>query len=461
LSERKSKIYRIGEQRDYEQSTKKSKELYESSKALMPAGVESNFRTLDPYPFFVDRGEGSRIWDVDGNEYLDFLNSQGAILLGHNHPAMRKAVERQLQKGMIFAIPTELVPRASKLVCDLVPSIDMVRFCNSGTEATMHALRVARGFTGKDAIAKSEGGYHGVHDQLLWSLYAPLPLMGDRRAPTPAIYSHGIPAVFSDLTVIIPYNDLEATEEILRKNAERLAALIIEPVMGNAGVLPPIDGYMHEVAKICQENEILLILDEVITGFRLGPGGGQERLGLRADITCLGKAIGGGMPVAAFGGRRDIMEKITPDESKWPEHIIHGGTYNAHPVCLASAIAAMEIYREGKFYPEMERTCDALFKGIADLAADSGIPSQINHMGAMGFIYFTESEVRVVRDVFKANWKMLTKWGTQALTRGVLFGHPKGEKIIPSAAHTMEDVDLSLGVAAESFEALKGMMKKD
>lgn len=445
----------IGQYRDYEQTTRRSKEIFDIAKNLLPAGVESNFRLLNPYPFYLSRAEGSRIWDVDGNEYLDFLNGQGMILLGHNHPAIRKAVAEQIEKGMGTAIPSELLPRGAQLIVDLVPSIEMVRFCNSGTEATMHAIRVARGFTGKEGIAKSEGGYHGVHDQMLWSLYAPEKFMGDRRAPKPAIYSHGTPQCLADLMTIIPYNDLEATEEILRKNASKLAALIIEPILANAGCLLPRDGYMNEVEKICRENEILLILDEVITGFRLGPGGGQELLGLNPDLTCLGKAIGGGMPLAAFGGRREIMERIIPDESKWPAHIFHGGTYNAHPVCLAASIAAMEIYKEGKIYPKMERVSQALFSGIGDIAEDAGFPVQISHIGSMGFMYFSDKEVKVVRDALLANWKFLGKWGMDALRRGVLFGHPIGEKIILSAAHKMEDIEIALEVAETSFKVIR------
>ena len=455
MSATQDKGTHVGEFREYEKTTPRSKEIYDSLRKIMPAGVESNFRLLDPYPFYVDRGKGSRIWDVDGNEYIDFLNGQGMILLGHDIPKIREAVEEQIRKGAGFAIPTELGLKASRLVCDLVPSVDMVRFANSGTEATMHAIRLARGFTGKDKIAKSEGGYHGVHDQVLWALYAPEKFMGDRRKPKPAIYSNGIPSCLSDLTVIIPFNDLEATEEILRKNASELACLIVEPVLGNAGCLLPKDGYLHEVEKICQENEILLILDEVITGFRLGPGGGQERLGLHPDLTTLGKAIGGGMPVAAFGGKKEIMEKIIPDEKKWPMHTMHGGTYNAHPVCMAASIAALEIYKEGAFYPAMERISDELFKGLKEISQDAGFNVQMSHIGAMGFMYFSDTEVKVVRDALTANWGMLFKWGMHALKRGVLFGHPKGEKIIMSAAHNQEDLDISFKVAKECFAELK------
>lgn len=447
---------KIGQYRDYEESTRKSREVYSRAVQVLPGGVESNFRFMDPYPFFLERGEGSRIWDVDGNEYIDFLNGQGMILLGHNIPEIREAVRNQIEKGMGFAIPTELVPKAAQLVCDLVPSIDMVRFCNSGTEATMHALRVARAFTGKDGIAKSEGGYHGVHDQVLWSLYGPEEIMGDKRNPIPAVFSHGIPSAHSEMLTIIPYNDIEGTEENLRKNAENLAALIIEPVLGNAGCLLPKNGYLEEVKKICNENDILLIFDEVITGFRLGPGGGQARLGIMPDMTCLGKAIGGGMPVAAFGSRKEIMEIIIPDEDKWPSQTIHAGTYNAHPVCLAASIAALEIFKKGAFYPELERISNDLFKGLEEIANDLGFEAQVSHIGSMGFLYFAHEEVKVVRDALMADWKVLFKWCMEALKRGILFGHPKGEKIILSAAHNQEDIDLALEVGRESFEAIKG-----
>jgi glutamate-1-semialdehyde 2,1-aminomutase len=446
--------YKIGQLRDYEKATKKSRRLYDIASKLLPRGVESNFRVVDPYPFYISRGKGSRVWDVDGNEYLDFLLGQGVILLGHNHPAIRKAVTEQLKNGMTFALPTERVVEAARLVNQLFPSMEMLRFANSGTEATMHAIRVARGFTGKDKIAKSEGGYHGVHDQLLWSIWGPDELLGSKREPKPCIFSKGIPKVYSELVVPIIYNDLEGTEEILRKNAKDLAALIIEPVMGNAGCLLPKDNYLQETAKICKENDILFILDEVVTGFRLAPGGAQEIYGLRPDMTCLGKALGGGMPVAAFGGRREIMETIVPKYDKWPWCTFHGGTYNAHPVGLAAAIAALKIYKQGRFYAKLNRLSNDFFRGLTEITADLGYKAQVSHIGSMGFIYFKDTEVKDVRDTHTANWELVFKFAMEGVKRGVLFGHPKGEKLFLSASHTKEDIELALEIAEECLRIL-------
>lgn len=451
---KKSSRSRIGQYRDYEDKTKRSKQIYEVAKDVLPRGVESNFRIVDPYPFYIVRGNGSRIWDADGNEYLDFLMSQGVLLLGHNNPVIRKAIAEQIKNGMTFALPTELVVRAAKLVTGMMPNLQMIRFANSGTEATMHAIRVARGFTGKDKIAKSEGGYHGVHDQLLWSFWGPDELLGDARKPIPCAFSKGVPKVYSDLLVAIPFNDIEATEEILRRNAKELAAIIIEPVLGNAGCLLPRDNYLNEVEKICRENEILFILDEVVTGFRLGPGGAQERFGLHPDLTCLGKAIGGGMPVAAFGGRREIMEQIIPNPKQWPMSIFHGGTYNAHPAGMAASIAALRIYKQGRFYPKMNRLSDEMFRGLDEITKDRGMNSQVSHIGSMGFIYFRDKEVKVVRDTHTADWDLVFKWAMEGVKRGVLFGHPKGEKIFLSAAHTKEDINLALEVAKDCFDVL-------
>ncbi|MEM3038184.1 MAG: aspartate aminotransferase family protein [Thermoplasmata archaeon] len=446
--------YKIGQLREYEDATKKSKKLYEEASRLLPRGVESNFRVVDPYPFYISRGEGSRVWDIDGNEYLDFLLSQGVILLGHNHPAIRRAVAEQIEKGMTFALPTERVVEAARLVNELFPSMQMLRFANSGTEATMHAIRVARGFTGKDKIAKSEGGYHGVHDQVLWSIWGPDELLGSKKNPKPCSFSKGIPKAYADLLVPIIYNDLEGTEEILRKNAKDLAALIMEPVMGNAGCLLPRDNYLQETAKICKENDILFILDEVVTGFRLAPGGAQQIYGLKPDMTCLGKALGGGMPVAAFGGRRDIMESVVPNYGKWPWSTFHGGTYNAHPAGMAASIAALKIYKQGRFYSRLNRLSDELFNGLAEITADLGFKSQVSHIGSMGFIYFKDTKVVDVRDTHTANWDLVFKWAMEGVKRGVLFGHPKGEKLFLSAAHTKEDVDIALQIAEECFRVL-------
>lgn len=451
---RKRTSPKIGQLRNYEDSTRKSKRLYDEASRLLPRGVESNFRVVDPYPFYISRGNGSRIWDIDGNEYLDFLMSQGVLLLGHNHPAIRKAVAEQIRNGMTFALPTERVVEAARLVNELFPSMEMLRFANSGTEATMHAIRIARGFTGKDKIAKSEGGYHGVHDQLLWSIWGPDELLGSKRDPKPCIFSKGIPKVYSDLLVPIIYNDLEGTEEILRKNAKDLAALIMEPVMGNAGCLLPRDNYLQETAKICRENDIIFILDEVVTGFRLAPGGAQQIYGLRPDMTCLGKALGGGMPVAAFGGSGEIMESVIPDYSKWPWSTFHGGTYNAHPPSIAASIAALKIYKQGRFYSRMNRLSDEFFNGLSDITADLGYKSQVSHIGSMGFVYFKDTEVKDVRDTHTANWDLVFKWAMEGVKRGVLFGHPKGEKLFLSAAHDKEDIELALRVAEDCLKVL-------
>ena len=446
---------KVGQYSEYEAKTKNSKRIYEGAKELLPGGVESNFRMMDPYPFYVTQGQGSRIWDVDGNEYIDFLMSQGVLLLGHNRREIREAVAKQIENGMTFAMPTELVVNAARLVNEMMPNLKMVRFANSGTEATMHAIRVARGFSGKEKIAKSEGGYHGVQDHTLWSFWAPDKYMGDPREPNTFSFSNGIPKVMQDLLVTIPFNDIEATESILRKNAKDMAALILEPVMGNAGCLLPRDNYLNEVQKICRENDILFILDEVVTGFRLGPGGAQKRFGLKPDLTCLGKALGGGMSVAAFGGRRDIMESMVPDQKKWPMCTFHGGTYNGHPAGMAASIAAMRIYKDGRFYPKLEKLSSEFFEGLDDITADAGFKAKVHHIASMGFIYFWDQEVKVVRETLKADWDIVFKWALEGVKRGALFGHPKGEKVFLSAAHTDEDIELALEIAKDCFEVLK------
>ncbi|MBN1678218.1 MAG: aspartate aminotransferase family protein [Candidatus Thermoplasmatota archaeon] len=442
----------------YTSMARYSSAVYARAANLLPGGVESNFRHMDPFPFYAARAEGNRIYDVDGNEYMDFLLSQGAILFGHRKRQIEEAVSGQLRKGANTAIPTELCATVAEKISSYVPSVRLLRFANSGTEATMHALRTARGFTGKDKIAKAEGGYHGVHDYVLWSIWAPK-MRGTEKRPKATPISKGIPKAISKTVVVFPFNDIEATYDILHKERDNLAAVITEPVLANVGCLVPRDNYLKELQKICNELGILLILDEVITGFRLARGGAQEIYGVKPDLTTFGKALGGGFQMAAFGGRKDVMtDLLSSDDSwppkKWPTQTYHAGTFNAHPVSLAASAAVMSLIADDRVYSHLKKISGMLFSGLQQLIDDRRMTAHVASCGSMGHIYFGADEVRTARAAIKTRWDVLGMWGMECLVRGMLFGHPKGEKMFVSTAHVPEDIEKALEVADCGFDAV-------
>jgi glutamate-1-semialdehyde 2,1-aminomutase len=323
----------------------------------------------------------------------------------------------------------------------------------------MHALRTARGFTGKDKIAKPEGGYHGIHDYVLWSIWAP-DMKGTERRPRITPFSRGVPEAVAKTVVVFPFNDIEATYDILHKERENLAAVITEPVLANVGCLVPRDNYLKELKKVCTELGILLILDEVITGFRLSRGGAQEIYKVKPDLTTFGKALGGGFQMAAFGGRKDVMtELLSEDESwppkKWPLKTYHAGTYNAHPVSLAASNAALKLMADDRVYSRLKKTSDMFYPGLQDLIDDRGMNAMVASCGSMGHIYFGASEVNTAREALKTRWDKLGEWGMECLVRGMLFGHPKGEKMFVSTAHTREDIEQALEVADTGFQKIR------
>jgi len=438
----------------YGRMMKRSRAVFADASKVLPGGVESNFRQLDPFPFYASRAEGSRLFDIDGNEYIDYYLSQGAVLFGHGRKEITEAVGEQIKHGSIFAIPTERAVEVAKTISRYVPSAQMVRFANSGTEATMHAIRIARGHTGRDKIAKPEGSYHGVHDYVLWSLWGPWEMMGPESAPRTVPFSRGVPKAVGKLVTVFPYNDIRATERILTKESEKLAAVIIEPIMGNAGCFVPSKDYLVALRKLCTELDIVLIMDEVVTGFRLGRGGAQELFGVRPDLSTFGKSLGGGFQMAAFGGKREIMEEILTERDGWPTRTIHAGTYNAHPVSIAASAAALKLMADDRLYANLGRLSEKLFRGLQEVCDDLGVTALVSHIGSMGHIYFDLAELTRVRDALGSNWSKLGRWSLECLTRGVMFGHPKGEKMFVSDAHTGADIDRSLEVAREGLKAI-------
>jgi len=371
-----------------------SKNLYEEAKELIPGGVGSGFRFFEPYPFFIKRAKGSRMWDVDGNEYIDFLMGYNPLVGGHANPIILEAVREQMENGTMYTMPHEKTIELLKELLRRYPMMGMFRLTNSGTESTMHAIRLARGYTGKKII-KFEGTYHGAHDYVLVSVYPPLGKVGPRTAPTSVPQGEGIPRDVVKNTIIVPYNDAEILERTLKKYEGEIAALIIEPIMlNNVGVVLPKEGYLKEVRKLTEEYNVLLIFDEVKTGVRLAPGGAAEYFKIEPDIVTLAKAIGGGFPLGAFGAKREIMESISP-----LGHTAHAGTYNANPLAVTAGIATLKKILTDQTYAHMKARHEELVRGLKDHLEDSGIEGFVSEICPMSYIFFAAKD-RKVDEVF-------------------------------------------------------------
>jgi glutamate-1-semialdehyde 2,1-aminomutase len=426
---------------------------------VTPLGVESNIRSFDPYPFYVERTDGSYVHDVDGNEYLDFLLALGPIILGHGHEDVQDAVKETVDRTDLTATPQPIAIEFMEKVRELTPSIEQVRMANSGTEATMHAIRVARAHTGREKIAKPEGGYAGAHDYGLHSVYADEESLGPASEPNAVPYGTGIPDAVSDTVVPIPFNDKENTERLLRKHADDMAAVIIEPVMFSCGCLKPRDGYHEFLRELTEELGIVLIWDEVMTGFRLGLNSAQGRFGVTPDMTTFAKAAGSGYQVAGFGGKREIMAEIAPPEregaEKWNSSAFHGGTYNGHPVAAAAGLRTLELLEEEDVHEHIDRLGDRLFSGLQEVADDVGVPVNVQHIGSMGQVYMTDHDIHRYRDTWHANEERFADWWREAAADGVLFGNPQqGERFFTTYTHTEEQVDRALEVAEDAFRAV-------
>ena len=443
----------------FRDKTPESRKYHDHAASVTPLGVESNVRSFDPYPFYTERAEGSYIYDVDDNEYLDFLLALGPIILGHNHPAVVSAVQEMAETLDVTATPSPVAIDFMEKVVEMTPSIELVRMANSGTEATMHAIRVARAYTGKDKIAKPEGGYAGAHDYALQTVYASEEALGPADEPNTVSYGTGIPDAVSDTVVAFPFNDKEATEKILRKHADDMAAVIIEPVMFSCGCLKPRDGYHEFLRDLTEELGIVLIWDEVMTGFRLAPDSAQGRFDVMPDMTTFAKAAGGGYQVAGFGGKQEIMEEIIPpgkhEGEKWNTSAFHGGTYNGHPVAAAAGLATLNVLDDGGVYEHIDRLGDKLFTGLQDAADDVGLPVNVQHIGSMGQVYMTDHDIHRYRDTWHANEDQFADWWLEAAADGVLFGNPmQGERFFTTLTHTDEEIEHAIEVAEDAFRAV-------
>jgi len=441
-----------GYEKEYLARTGRSRAHFEKAKRLIPAGVESNVRFFPPYPFYVKKAKGAYIYDLDGNKIIDYALGYGPMILGHNHPAVMKAAKEQIDKGMMYGASSDLAIDYVKLVQKAMPSIEMFRFANSGTEATMHPLRVARAYTGKEKIAKAEGAYHGGHDYVLQSLDIPSDKLKAKNRQPAVPFGKGIPKSISDLVVIYPFNDWPATEEVLTRNADDLAALIIEPIQAGGGCFAPRNGYLKKLRKLTKELGIVLIFDEVLTGFRVAFGGAQERYDVKPDMTSIAKIAGGGYQLAGFGGKKEIMEEIVPKDGG---NVYHGGTYNAHPVSMAAGLETLKILSKPGIYKKIDEIGDSLFQGLRDAAEDRDVDVWVENVGSVGQIYFTDKEMCTWRDAFDIDAEKWRHWFMHSLGKGVFFGVPHAdEHFFTSLVHSKEDIRKSLEISDEAFRQI-------
>ena len=415
---------------------RKSKELFACAQRLIPGGVNSPvraFRGVGGTPLFIARGEGSRIYDVDGNEYIDYVGSWGPLILGHCFPPVIEALRQVLETGTSFGAPTEREVELAELIRECVPSVEMVRLVNSGTEATMSALRVARGITGRDLVVKFEGCYHGHVDSLLVKA-------GSGMATLGIADTAGVPQAFAATTLALPYNSVEAVEKAFREHHDQIAAVIVEPVVGNMGCVPPHEGFLEALRHITEQHGALLILDEVMTGFRLALGGAQERYGIRPDLTTLGKIIGGGLPIAAYGGRAEIMKRIAPLGP-----VYQAGTLSGNPLAVSAGIAML---RHLKAHPEIY---DQLEQRTAQLTANPPAGITVNRVGSMFTFFFTGDPVTDWESAKRADTARFGKFFHWMLERGIYLAPSQFEAGFVSAAHSEADIARTVEAAREFF----------
>ena len=427
----------------YRRQTPGSRALHDSAVSVMPGGTTRTTTYFDPYPLYITRGEGCRIWDVDGTERLDLLGNYTAMILGHAHPKVVEAVRKQAAQGTGFAAANPVEVQLAALLCQRVPSLDMVRFCNSGTEATMFAMRLARAFTGRSKIGRVEGGYHGTHDYAEVSTHPDVAEAGPPAAPIARPDSIGTPDWALEQTVVLPFNNADAAEAIIRREGRQLAAVILEPIIGAGGVIASTVEYLDRLRSVTRELAILLIFDEVIS-LRVAPGGAQQLNGVTPDLTTLGKIIGGGLPVAAFGGRADVMELMDPRRSP---NLGQGGTYNGNPLGMAAGLAAMTELTQD-VYEELNRKGARVSEQLSEVFASHGVRAQVNGVGSLFAIHFTDRPVVDYRTKASSNRKMTHEFFLGLVNHGVLMAPramgalstPMGEQDIQQFIDAVERV---------------------
>ena len=428
--------------------TDRSHALFTRASELLPGGVNSPvraFKSVGGEPFFAQRAEGPYLHDVDGNRYIDYVGSWGPMIAGHAHPKVLAAVERTMRDGLSFGVPNALEVTMAEAITSIVPSCEMVRMVNSGTEATLSAIRVARGATGRNRIVKFEGCYHGHGDSFLVKAGSGALTLGLPNSP-------GVPSALADLTLTIPYNDFDAATELFEKAGSDIAGLIIEPIVGNANCILPRDGYLQHLRDLCTKHGALLIFDEVMTGFRVALGGAQQRYGITPDLSTFGKIIGGGMPVGAYGGRRDLMSQVAPAGP-----IYQAGTLSGNPVAMAAGLATLELIRVTGFHDALERSTHALCDGLESAARDAGVTFHTVRAPGMFGLYFREGPIETFEDAKGSDSARFNRFFHAMLERGVYLAPSAFEAGFVSSAHGEAEIAATLEAARAAFvEVAKG-----
>jgi glutamate-1-semialdehyde 2,1-aminomutase len=420
-----------------------SKKLFAKARKVIPGGVNSPVRacrSVGMDPVFIQRAEGSKVFDADGNAYIDYVGSWGPMILGHRHPEVISAIENVLARGTSFGAPTDLEIELADMVIEAVPSVEMVRMVNSGTEATMSAVRLARGATGRDLVVKFDGCYHGHGDTFLVQAGSGVATLGIPGSP-------GVPEACVQNTLSLPYNDSARLTEVFSEKGDAIAAVIVEPVAGNMGLVPPDSGFLETLRKLTQDHGAILIFDEVMTGFRVAYGGAQALYGIAPDLTCMGKVIGGGLPVGAYGGRSEIMSKIAPEGP-----VYQAGTLSGNPVAMAAGIATLKCLQEPGFYEALEARSATLAKGLKKAADKARVPVTTNRVGSMLGLFFTDQPVSNFAEAQKSDVALFARYYQEMLKRGIYLAPSQYEAAFVSRAHSEGDIKETIQAAGEVFE---------
>jgi glutamate-1-semialdehyde 2,1-aminomutase len=421
----------------------KSEKYFTAAKKLIPGGVNSPvraFKSAGCNPIFIEKAVGSKIYDVDGNEYIDYVGSWGPMILGHCHPKVVEAIQQAAASGASFGAPTPLETELAELVCEAYPNIEKVRMVSSGTEATMSAIRLARGYTGRDKILKFDGCYHGHADSLLVKAGSGLATFGVPTSP-------GVPADFAKYTLTATYNDLVDVQQIIDTNPGEVACIILEAIAGNMGCVPPSAGFLQGLRELCTKEGIILIIDEVMTGFRVAYGGAQERYGVRGDLVCLGKIIGGGLPVGAFGGKSEIMDSLSPEGG-----IYQAGTLSGNPLAMSAGIATLKLIREEGFYQQIEEKSAYLEKGLQQVTSSSSVATCWQRVGGMFCTYFQEGPVDNFDDALKSDTEAFGRYFRSMLDQGINLAPAQFEAGFMSIAHSKVDLDKTIAAVEKALK---------
>ncbi len=426
-------------------SHEKSLDLFQKAQGVIPGGVNSPVRackSVGADPVFIQRADGSMVYDADGNRYIDYVGSWGPMILGHRHPQVIESIQSVLSRGTSFGAPTDLEIELAELVIESVPTVELVRMVNSGTEATMSAIRLARGATGRDTIIKFDGCYHGHADSLLVEAGSGVATLSIPGSP-------GVPASFVAHTLSLPFNDIDGFNSVMERDGEKIACVIVEPVAGNMGLVAPVEGFLEALREQTTRYGSLLIFDEVITGFRVAFGGAQSRYGISPDLTTLGKIIGGGLPVGAYGGRREIMENIAPQGS-----VYQAGTLSGNPVAMAAGIATLKVLKEPGFYEALEEKGARLADGLKGAAQKAGVPVSMDRVGSAMGLFFTDIPVKNIDDAKTSNLDRFTAYWQKMLQRGIYLAPSQFEAMFVSAAHSDDTIDETIAAAGAVFQEL-------